>query len=61
LTLWSVLEQAWEQLGFDVVADGAFRAVALARVVEPVSKADTLRVLAEVGVDGPSLRTILAG
>ena len=56
-----MLEQAWEQLGFDVVADGAFRAVALARVVEPVSKADTLRVLAEVGVDGPSLRTILAG
>jgi len=30
----------------------------LARVVEPVSKADTLRVLDEVGVAGPSLRTI---
>jgi len=58
LTLWSVLEQAWTALGFDVVSDEAFRAVVLARVVEPVSKADTLRVLAEVGVAGPSLRTI---
>jgi hypothetical protein len=58
LTLWSVLEQAWAALGFDALADEAFRAVVLARVVEPVSKADTLRVLAEVGVAGPSLRTI---
>ena len=58
LTLWSVLEQAWTALGFDDVSDDAFRAVVLARVVEPVSKADTLRVLDEVGVAGPSLRTI---
>jgi Transposase DDE domain len=58
LTLWSVLEQAWTALEFDVVADEAFRAVVLARVVEPVSKADTPRVLDEVGVAGPSLRTI---
>ena len=54
LTLWSVLEQAWTALGFDDVSDDAFRAVVLARVVEPVSKADTLRVLDEVGVAGPS-------
>ena len=40
------------------MADEAFRAVVLARVVEPVSKADTVRVLDEVGVAGPSLRTI---
>ena len=59
LTLWSVQDQAWTALVFDVVADEAFRAVVLARVVEPVSKADTPRVLDEVGVAGPSLRTIL--
>lgn len=58
LTLWSVLEQAWTALGFDTVADAAFRAVVLARIIEPVSKADTVRVLDEVGVAGPSLRTI---
>jgi hypothetical protein len=58
LTLWSVLGQAWRALGFDAVADEAFRAVVLARIIEPVSKADTVRVLDEVGVAGPSLRTI---
>ena len=58
LTLWSVLEQAWTALGFDVVSDDAFRAVVLARMIEPVSKADTVRVLDEIGVAGPSLRTI---
>ncbi len=58
LALWSVLEQAWTALEFDVVADEAFRAVVLARIVEPISKADTPRVLDEIGVAGPSLRTI---
>ena len=30
----------------------------LGRVIEPTSKADTLRVLADVGVPVPSLRTV---
>ena len=30
----------------------------LARIIEPTSKADTIRVLAEIGVKSPSLRTI---
>lgn len=58
LTLWSALEQAWTALGFDAVADDAFRAVVLAWIIEPVSKADTVRVLDEVVWPGPSLRTI---
>jgi hypothetical protein len=57
-TLWTVLEQAWCELGFDVVADEAFRALVLARVIEPASKADTVRVIDEVGVAAPALRTI---
>ena len=56
--LWQVLMGAYEQLGFDVIDDEAFRALVLARIVEPVSKADSLRVLAELGVPGPSLRTV---
>ena len=58
LTLWAVLDQAWCDLGFDVVADEAFRALVLARMIEPTSKADTVRVLHEVGVSAPSVRTI---
>jgi len=58
LTLWDVLAAAYARLGFDLVGDEAFKALVLARVIEPTSKADTVRVLAELGVPGPSLRTI---
>jgi hypothetical protein len=38
-----VLERAWRELGFGTVADEAFRVMVLARVIEPASKADTVR------------------
>ena len=56
--LWDVLAAAYGRLGFDVVADEAFKALVLTRIIEPTSKADSLRVLAELGVAGPSLRTM---
>jgi hypothetical protein len=58
LVLWQVLAEAYSGLGFDAVGDDTFRKLVLARIVEPTSKADTIRVLAEVGVVAPSLRTI---
>ena len=58
LTLWGVLAAAYERLGFEVLGDEAFRSLVLARVVEPTSKADTARVLADIGVPAPALRTI---
>jgi Transposase DDE domain len=58
LLLWQVLSSAYSRVGFDVVGDEAFRAMVLARIVEPTSKADSLRVLAEVGAPAPSLRTL---
>jgi hypothetical protein len=56
--LWDALEAAYARLGFDAVGDEAFKALVLGRVIEPTSKADTLRVLADVGMPGPSLRTV---
>ncbi len=56
--LWDVLTQTYAGLGFDAVGDDAFRALVLARVIEPTSKADTIRVLDEIGIDPPSLRTM---
>jgi hypothetical protein len=56
--LWEALEAAYARLGFDAVGDEAFKALVLCRVIEPTSKADTLRVLADVGVPAPSLRTV---
>ncbi|BCT77770.1 IS1634 family transposase [Sinomonas cyclohexanicum] len=58
LLLWDVLAQAYSRLGFDVLDDEAFRSLVLARIIEPTSKADTLRVLEEIGVPAPALRTV---
>ena len=56
--LWSVLTGAYARLGFDVLGDEAFKQLVLARLVEPTSKADSLRVLDEIGVPHASLRTM---
>jgi transposase len=56
--LWEVLAGAYARLGFDVLGDIAFRAMVLARLIEPTSKADTARVLDEIGAACPSLRTL---
>lgn len=57
--LWEVLEAAYARLGFDTVGNDTFRKLVLARVVEPTSKADTLRVWDELGVpEAPSLSTV---
>jgi hypothetical protein len=56
--LWDVLAGAYERLGFDVVGDETFKDLVLARIIEPTSKADTIRVLGEIGVPAPGLRTI---
>ncbi len=58
LLLWDVLARAYADLGFDALGDSAFRAMVLARIVEPASKADTVRVLDEVGVPCPTVRTL---
>lgn len=56
--LWQVLSTTYARLGFDVVADEAFQELVLARLIEPTSKADSQRVLEEVGIEHASLRTM---
>jgi hypothetical protein len=58
LLLWQVLTDAYHRLGFDALADEAFRPMVLARIVEPTSEADSLRVLADLGAPAPGLRTL---
>lgn len=50
--LWEALCAAYEILGFEQAAgsDDAFRQLVLARIIEPTSKADSLRVIDETGV-----------
>jgi transposase len=56
--LWDVLTGAYERLGFAQIGDETFMRLVLARIIEPTSKADTVRVLEDIGVAAPSLRTI---
>jgi hypothetical protein len=48
--LWEALSRAYDALGFDRVAgaDETFRQLVQARIIEPTSKFDSLRVLSEV-------------
>jgi len=54
------LERAYRVLGLEDAAGGdkVFRQLVLARIIEPTSKLDSLRVLEEAGVAPPSYRTL---
>jgi hypothetical protein len=54
------LERAYRVLGFEDAAgrDDVFRQLVVARIIEPVSKLDSIRVLKEAGVTPASYRTI---
>jgi Transposase DDE domain len=56
--LYDVIGAIYDWVGFDVVADGVFRDLVIARIVEPTSKVDSPRVLADLGADTVSYRTI---
>lgn len=47
-------------LGFDIAtgAEEVFRDLLLARIIEPTSKADSLRVIAETGLEPVDYRTV---
>ena len=58
--LWEVLGTAYQVLGLDQACGGdeVFKLLTLARVIEPTSKLDSIRVLTEVGIAAPSYPTI---
>ncbi len=49
--LWNILQDTYRKLGFIKLHDEVFEAVCIARIVEPTSKVDSLRVLSDLGVD----------
>ena len=54
------LEHAFRVPGFDqATAEDEFRDLVLARIIEPVSRLDSLRLLEEAGVAAASYRTVL--
>ena len=59
LVLWQALERVYTDLGFDALGDEAFKQLVLARIIEPTSKADTVRVLEEIGVASRTRETFM--
>jgi hypothetical protein len=57
--LWQVLNQLYEEIGLGEIGDETFRSLVLARIVEPTSKLDTVRVLGELGVLSPHRVTFM--
>jgi len=53
-TLWDALEGEYDKLGFGHLDDKIFRQLVLARIIEPASKLDTIRILDGLGLDSPS-------
>lgn len=58
--LWECLNDVYIELGFGAATNGdsVFRDLVLARIIEPTSKLDSLRVLEEVGVAASSYATV---
>lgn len=56
--LYDVLGAVYDWLGFDVVDDAVFRDLVIARIVEPTSKLDALRILADLGAELVSYKTV---
>jgi len=52
--LFQVLNGQYQQLGFSQLNDSDFANLCIARIVEPTSKLDSLRVLADLGIYGLS-------
>ena len=52
--LFDTLEDCYHRLGFGEIDDEVFKQLVLARIIEPSSKLDTIRILEELGLDAPS-------
>jgi len=56
--LYDLLGHVYDWLGFDAVGDAVFRDLVIARIVEPTSKLDASRVLADLGARLFSYKTL---
>jgi len=52
--LWDALSKVYCDIGFASLGDEVFKQLVLARIIEPTSKLDTIRVLNELGLSAPS-------
>ena len=56
--LWKVLVDQYNEMGFGIIDDEIFKQLVLARIIEPTSKLDTIRVLRNLGLVAPANSSI---
>jgi len=56
--LWDTLKSIFDALGLNAVDDCVFEQLVLARIIEPSSKLDTIRILDGLGLETPSNTSI---
>jgi hypothetical protein len=56
--LYDTLADIYASLGFELLDDSVFRDLVVARIIEPSSKLDTIRILKDLGLDPPSNTSI---
>ena len=56
--LWDVLDREYRRIGLECIQDEVFKQLVLARIIEPTSKLDTIRVLEGLGLAAPSNSSI---
>jgi hypothetical protein len=56
--LWDALDRQYRHIGLECIQDDTFKQLVLARIIEPTSKLDTIRVLKGLGLDAPSNSSI---
>ena len=56
--LWDALDSEYRHLGLECINDEVFKQLVLARIIEPTSKLDTIRVLEGLGLEAPSNSSI---
>ncbi|WP_083267190.1 IS1634 family transposase [Mycolicibacterium porcinum] len=56
--LYDVIGAVYDWIGFDVVDNVVFRDLVIARIVEPTSKVDSVRVLTDLGAETVAYKTI---
>lgn len=52
--LWDTLASVYRKLGFNKLEDEVFKQLVIARIIEPASKADTIRILGDLGITAAS-------
>ena len=52
--LWDTMSEVYDSLGFDCICDEVFKQLVLARIIEPTSKFDSIRVIANLGLKPPT-------